>query len=48
MDAVDKLLGTVAAVAIITAFGLHASQLSKLVKNTGSASQGLLHTAETG
>lgn len=44
----DKFMATIAAVAIITAFGLHATQLSGLAKSTGTAGSGLLHTAETG
>jgi hypothetical protein len=43
-----KLTAGVVAVALITAFGLHATQLSTLSTSAGKAGSGLLHTAETG
>jgi hypothetical protein len=38
----------VVAIGLVTAFGLHASSLGTLATKTGTASSGLLHTAETG
>jgi hypothetical protein len=48
MDLVKTLASGVVVIGIITAFGLHASQLAKLPKPTGSAISGVLHTAEKG
>jgi hypothetical protein len=38
----------VVAVALVTAFGLHAQGLSQLAGSAGKAGQGLIGTAETG
>lgn len=35
-------------IGLVTAFGLHASQLAKLPQPTGKAFSGVLSTAETG
>jgi hypothetical protein len=48
MNTVDKFVTGVIAIGLVTAFALHASSLSTLVKTTGTASQGLLGTAESG
>lgn len=48
MNTLDKLITGVVAVALVTAFGLHAAQLATLTKSAGSASSGLLNTAEKG
>lgn len=48
MDTVDKFIAGVVAIGLVTAFGLHATQLSGLVKQTGSSSSQLLNTAEVG
>jgi hypothetical protein len=48
MDTVDKFVAGVIAIGLVTAFGLHSSQLSGLVKQTGSSSSQLLNTAEVG
>lgn len=48
MNTVDKFVTGVVAIGLVTAFALHASSLSTLVKTTGSAGQGLIGTAETG
>jgi hypothetical protein len=47
-DTATKLTAGLVAVALITAFGLHATQLGTLATKAGSAGQGLLGTAETG
>jgi len=48
METVDKFVAGVIAIGIITAFGLHSSQLAPLVKQTGNSSSQLLNTAEVG
>jgi hypothetical protein len=48
MDTVDKFVAGIIAIGLVTAFGLHSTQLSGLVKQTGSSSSQLLGTAETG
>jgi hypothetical protein len=47
-DGVKTLFAGAVAVALVTAFGLHAAQLAKLPKPTGQAVSGVFHTAETG
>jgi hypothetical protein len=47
-DIGKTLAAGVVAVALVTAFGLHASQLSKLPKPTGSAVSNVFNTAEKG
>ncbi len=47
-DGVKLAIAGVIGIGVITAFGLHASQLAKLPKPTGAAASGVLHTAETG
>jgi len=48
MSTVDKFVGGVVAIGLVTAFALHASSLSSLVQSGGSAGSGLLNTAEKG
>jgi hypothetical protein len=48
MEIFDKAIAVVAAIGIITAIGLHSSQLAQLAPAAGKASSGVLHTAETG
>jgi hypothetical protein len=48
MDLVKTLASGVVVIGIITAFGLHATQLAKLPKPTGQAVSGVLNTAEKG
>jgi len=48
MDLAKTFVAGIVAIGLVTAFGLHASGLSQLAKSGGSASQGLLRTAETG
>jgi hypothetical protein len=48
MDLVKTLASGVVVIGIITAFGLHATQLAKLPKPTGAAVSGVLNTAEKG
>jgi hypothetical protein len=43
-----KLTAGLVAVALITAFGLHATQLATLSTSAGKAGSGLLDTAEKG
>jgi hypothetical protein len=43
-----KLTAGLVAVALITAFGLHATQLATLGTSAGKAGSGLLDTAEKG
>lgn len=43
-----KLTAGLVAVALITAFGLHATQLATLAPAVSKAGSGVLHTAETG
>lgn len=38
----------VVAIGLVTAFGIHASQLSKLASSGGKAGSGLINTAERG
>jgi hypothetical protein len=45
---VDQFITGVVAIGLVTAFALHASDLSGLVKATGTASSGLIGTAEKG
>jgi hypothetical protein len=47
-DGLKLVIGGVVAIGLVTAFGLHAKQLSQLPKPTGQAFSGALHTAETG
>jgi hypothetical protein len=47
-DGVKLLIGGVIGIGLVTAFGLHASQLARLPQPTGKAVSGVLHTAETG
>ena len=48
MDVVKVLASGVVLIGLVTAFGLHASQLAKLPKPTGQAFSGALNTAEKG
>ncbi len=48
MPPVDLFVAGVVAIGLVTAFGLHSTQLTGLVKQTGSSSSQLLGTAETG
>ena len=48
MGDVEKFITGVVAIGLVTAFALHASDLSGLVKSTGGAAQGLMATAEKG
>lgn len=45
---VEKFVAGIVAIGLVTAFGLHATQLSKLVTSGGTAGSGLLKTAERG
>jgi hypothetical protein len=47
-DDIKLLIAGVVGVALVTAFGLHSTQLAKLPKPTGQAFSGVLGTAETG
>ena len=47
-DGIKLAIGGVVAVALVTAFGLHARALAALPKPTGQAASGVLSTAETG
>jgi hypothetical protein len=47
-DTATKLTAGFVAVALITAFGLHATQLATLSTSAGKAGSGLLDTAEKG
>jgi hypothetical protein len=47
-DGLKMVIAGGVAVALVTAFGLHAEQLAKLPKPTGQALSGVLGTAETG
>jgi hypothetical protein len=47
-DGIKLVIGGVIAIGLVTAFGLHARQLSSLPKPTGQAFSGVLRTAETG
>lgn len=48
MDIVKVLASGVVVIGLVTAFGLHATQLAKLPKPTGQAFSGVLNTAEKG
>jgi len=48
MSIAEKFITGVVAIGLVTAFGLHATQLSKLAQSGGQAGSGLLHTAERG
>lgn len=48
MNIAEKFVTGIVAIGLVTAFGLHATQLSTLATKTGSASSGLLNTAEKG
>jgi hypothetical protein len=48
MSTIDKIVAGVIGIGIITAFGLHATQLAPLTRQIGTSSSGILHTAETG
>jgi hypothetical protein len=48
MDTLDKFITGVIAVGMVTAFALHAKDLSGLVSSSGSAASGLMNTAEKG
>lgn len=47
-DSVKMIIAGIIGIGLVTAFGLHASQLSQLPKPTGQAFSGVLGTAETG
>lgn len=44
----EKFVVGVVAIGLVTAFGLHAIQLSKLAPAVGGAGSGLIRTAERG
>jgi len=48
MEIAKILASGVVVIGLVTAFGLHASQLAKLPKPTGAAFSGVLKTAERG
>jgi hypothetical protein len=48
MDAVDKFIAGVVAIGLVTAFGLHSTQLATLTKQGGNSASQLLNTAEVG
>ena len=48
MNTLDKFITGVVAVGMVTAFALHAKDLSGLVSATGGAASGLMGTAEKG
>jgi hypothetical protein len=48
MDIVKILASGIVVIGLVTAFGIHANQLSKLPKPTGQAFSGVLKTAERG
>lgn len=48
MDPIEKFITGIVAIGLITAVGLHATQLSTLTKQVGSSGSGLLNTAEKG
>lgn len=48
MDTVKTLASGIVIIGLVTAFGLHASQLAKLPAPTGKAFSGVLNTAEKG
>jgi hypothetical protein len=47
-DNLKVLVAGVVAIGLVTAFGLHATQLASLPKPTGQAISGVFSTAETG
>ena len=48
MPTIDIFVAGVVAIGLVTAFGLHSTQLTGLTKQVGSSSSQLLGTAETG
>jgi hypothetical protein len=48
MEDVEKFITGVIAIGLVTAFALHAADLSGLVTSTGKAASGLMGTAEKG
>lgn len=48
MDLAKTLVGGIVVIGLVTAFGMHATGLSKLAGAGGKASSGLLNTAEKG
>jgi hypothetical protein len=48
MDDVEKFITGVIAIGLVTAFALHAKDLSGLVTSTGGAASGLMNVAEKG
>jgi hypothetical protein len=48
MELAKILVSGIVVIGLVTAFGLHASQLAKLPKPTGQAISGILGTAEKG
>jgi hypothetical protein len=47
-DGVKLVIAGVIGIGLVTAFGLHSTQLAKLPQPTGKAFSGVLATAETG
>jgi hypothetical protein len=47
-DGFKTLVSGIVIIGLVTAFGLHATQLAKLPKPTGQAVSGVLGTAEKG
>jgi hypothetical protein len=47
-DTVKAIVAGVIGIGLVTAFGLHSTQLAQLPKPTGQAFSGVLATAETG
>lgn len=47
-DTFKTLVGGIVIIGLVTAFGLHANQLAKLPKPTGSAVSNVIGTAEKG
>jgi hypothetical protein len=48
MEIVKILASGIVVIGLVTAFGLHATQLAKLPAPTGKAFSGVLNTAEKG
>lgn len=48
MNIAEIFITGVVAIGLVTAFGLHATSLSKLAGSAGTAGSGLLSTAEKG
>lgn len=48
MSTIETFVAGVVAIGLVTAFGLHATQLAKLAQSGGQAGSGLLNTAEKG